>query len=134
MSNRPEQSFTSNGRGPRGRNNNKRDYDTNNSNNQGYSYSPKRHKDEKKSESFDGEKRYDKFGGDSDSVGFNNRDEDLRTKGGDRVPEILDPSMREVFPFRIFVKDDYLKEGLASRNETDEIIRQAGIDVITMDN
>jgi hypothetical protein len=42
--------------------------------------------------------------------------------------------MREVFPFRIFIKDDYLKEGLASRNETDEIIRISGIDQITMDN
>jgi hypothetical protein len=50
------------------------------------------------------------------------------------VPETLDPEMREVFPFRIFIKDDYLKEGLASRNETDEIIRQAGINCITMDN
>jgi hypothetical protein len=55
-------------------------------------------------------------------------------KTGDRVPEILDPEMREVFPFRIFIKDDYLKEGLASRNETDDIIRQSGIDSITMDN
>jgi hypothetical protein len=60
------------------------------------------------------------------------RDVDL--KRGDRVPETLDPEMREVFPFRIFIKDDYLKEGLASRNETDEIIRQAGIKCITMDN
>jgi hypothetical protein len=55
-------------------------------------------------------------------------------KRGDRVPETLDPEMREIFPFRIFIKDDYLKEGLASRNETDEIIRQAGINSITMDN
>jgi hypothetical protein len=55
-------------------------------------------------------------------------------KRGDRVPDTLDPDMREVFPFRIFVKDDYLKEGLASRNETDEIIRQSGINCITMDN
>ena len=61
-----------------------------------------------------------------------NRESDL--KRGDRVPETLDPEMREVFPFRIFIKDDYLKEGLASRNETDEIIRQAGINTITMDN
>lgn len=66
---------------------------------------------------------------DVESAGYN-----MDLKRGDRVPETLDPEMREVFPFRIFVKDDYLKEGLASRNETDEIIRQAGINSITMDN
>lgn len=58
-------------------------------------------------------------------MGYNHKDGDLLNKirAGDRVPEILDPEMREVFPFRIFIKDDYLKEGLASRNETDDIIR-----------
>jgi hypothetical protein len=42
---------------------------------------------------------------------------------GDRVPEKIDPEQRKIFPFRIFIKDEYLKEGLASRSETDEIIR-----------
>lgn len=79
--------------------------------------------DEKRCESFDGDKRYDKI--ESESAGYNNREGDplSKSRGGDRVPEILDPDMREIFPFRIFIKDDYLKEGLASRNETDDIIR-----------
>ena len=42
--------------------------------------------------------------------------------------------MRENFPFRVFIKDEYLKEGIASRNETDEIIKLSGVDRITMDN
>lgn len=132
MSYRADQSFNSGSRGARGRTHNKQFYNQNRE-----TYSPQGFRDhDKKSESFDGEKRYDKVGGGSDSGGFNHRDEDplSKARGGDRVPEILDPSMREVFPFRIFIKDDYLKEGLASRNETDDIIRQAGIDSITMDN
>jgi len=53
---------------------------------------------------------------------------------GDRIPDKLDPEKRENFPFRIFIKDEYLKEGLASRGETDEIIRNTGIESITLDN
>lgn len=40
------------------------------------------------------------------------------------MPEKLDPEQRENFPFRVFIKDEYLKEGLASKNEIEEIIRQ----------
>jgi hypothetical protein len=113
------------------------EFQKNNNNPPGISYSPPCYGDDKKSESFDENKRFDKFGGaDSDSLGYNNKEggDTNKLKTGDRVPEILDPEMREVFPFRIFIKDDYLKEGLASRNETDDIIRQSGIDSITMDN
>ena len=72
----------------------------------------------------------------SDPIGFNpNKDVDsFKARGGDRVPDKLDPDMREVFPFRIFIKDEYLKEGIASKSETDEIIRTCCIDTITMDN
>ena len=42
--------------------------------------------------------------------------------------------MREIFPFRIFIKDEYLKEGLASKSEREEIIKITGIDSITLDN
>ena len=54
--------------------------------------------------------------------------------GGDRIPEKLDPDQREIFPFRIFIKDEYLKEGLASKNEIDSILRTTGVDSIQMDN
>ena len=46
----------------------------------------------------------------------------------------FDSNMREVFPFRIFIKDDYLREGIASKSEREEIIRETGIDDIVMDN
>ena len=42
--------------------------------------------------------------------------------------------MREVFPFRVFIKDEYLKEGIASRILIDEIINDTGIKSIFMDN
>jgi hypothetical protein len=40
---------------------------------------------------------------------------------------------REVFPFRIFIRDEYLKEGISSRILIDEIIKTTGVDGITMD-
>lgn len=40
---------------------------------------------------------------------------------------------REVFPFRIFIKDEYLEEGISSRILIDEIIKTTGVDAITMD-
>mmetsp|Transcript_7531 Transcript_7531/g.11733 ORF Transcript_7531/g.11733 Transcript_7531/m.11733 type:complete len:179 (-) Transcript_7531:502-1038(-) len=59
---------------------------------------------------------------------------DSKIKGtGDRIPEKLDPEMRQNFPFRIFIKDEYLREGLASRNEMDEVIRESRIKNISMD-
>ena len=61
-------------------------------------------------------------------------DDDRAYRAGDRVPEKLDPDQRENFPFRVFIKDEYLKEGLASKSEIEEIIRQTGIDDIQMDN
>jgi hypothetical protein len=42
--------------------------------------------------------------------------------------------MREIFPFKIFIKDKYLKEGIASRSEIEEIKKQSGIDFISMDS
>jgi len=47
---------------------------------------------------------------------------------GDRIPEKLDPEKRETFPFRIFIKTEYQNEGLTSRNEIEEIVRQTHID------
>jgi len=41
--------------------------------------------------------------------------------------------MRQNFPFRIFIKDDYLKEGLVSRTGMDEIIKISGIRNISLD-
>lgn len=38
---------------------------------------------------------------------------------------------REIFPFRVFIKDDYLKEGLT--NEFEEIMRKTGVKSIKMD-
>lgn len=40
---------------------------------------------------------------------------------------------REVFPFRVFIKDEYLKEGISSRILIDEIIKNTGIKSIIMD-
>jgi len=48
--------------------------------------------------------------------------------------EKVDPSMREIVAFRIFIKDDYLREGIASKSEREEIIRETGIDDIVMDS
>jgi hypothetical protein len=53
---------------------------------------------------------------------------------GERDQIKTDPSLRENFPFRIFVKDEYLQEGLASRSERDEIIKLTGIESIHMDS
>lgn len=41
--------------------------------------------------------------------------------------------MREVFPFRIFIKDIYLREGIASKSEREDIIRETQVDDIIMD-
>jgi len=57
-----------------------------------------------------------------------------RRHNGDRVPDKLDPERREVFPFRIFIKDEYLREGIAAKSEREDIIRQTAIDDIVMDN
>lgn len=59
---------------------------------------------------------------------------DSKMRGGDRVPEKLDPEKRETFHFRVFIKDEYLKEGLASKSEIEEIIRLTQIDDIRMDS
>ena len=42
--------------------------------------------------------------------------------------------MREIFPFKIFIKDEYLREGIASKSEREDIIRETCIDDIVMDN
>jgi hypothetical protein len=42
--------------------------------------------------------------------------------------------MREIFPFKIFIKDEYLKEGIASRSDTEEIKKLSLIDSISMDD
>ena len=55
-------------------------------------------------------------------------------KNGDKNPETYDPDQREIFPFRIFIKDIYLTEGIASRNEIDDIIKKTGIKSISLDN
>lgn len=51
-----------------------------------------------------------------------------------RIPDSLDPSQRKNFPFRIFIKDQYLTEGIASRIELDDIIAKTGVDSISLDN
>jgi hypothetical protein len=42
--------------------------------------------------------------------------------------------MRQVFPFRIFIKDEYLREGIASKSEREDIIRETGVEDIIIDN
>lgn len=46
----------------------------------------------------------------------------------------FDPDQREIFPFRIFIKDTYLREGIASKSEREEVIKETQIDDIVMDN
>lgn len=57
-----------------------------------------------------------------------------KARSGDRVPDKLDPKQREIFPFRIFIKEKYLNEGIDSKSEREDIIRNTSIDDITMDN
>lgn len=66
--------------------------------------------------------------------GFNAENAFGGKKNGDKNPETYDPEQREIFPFRIFIKDMYLTEGIASRNETDDIIKKTGIKSISLDN
>jgi transcription antitermination factor NusA-like protein len=42
--------------------------------------------------------------------------------------------MREAFPFRIFIKDKYINEGIASKSEREDIIRASSVDDIIMDS
>ena len=51
-----------------------------------------------------------------------------------RIPENLDPEMRQVFPFRLFLNDKYLTEGIAARSELDELTSVSGCDSINLDN
>ena len=51
-----------------------------------------------------------------------------------RFPDKIDPEMRENFPFRVFIKDTYLNEGIASKNSIDQIIQETSIDNITLDD
>lgn len=102
----------------------------------GYSYSPPAYaggdnkilpkNPERRSESIERRKRrYDGYKSpkDVDNDSQNGGYADSKIRSGDRVPDKLDPELREVFPFRVFIKDEYLKEGLASKNEIEEIIR-----------
>jgi len=44
-----------------------------------------------------------------------------------------DIQKREVFPFQIFIKEEYLREGIASKSEREDILRETGIENIQMD-
>lgn len=46
----------------------------------------------------------------------------------------FDQDQREIFPFRIFIKDEYLREGIASKSEREVIIKETSIDNILMDH
>ena len=109
-----------------------------------YQYTPpgygesKNQKNDRRSESNDRRKNYDSYTAKSpknyDNESKDDQYGDSKFRSGDRVPDKLDPELREVFPFRVFIKDEYLKEGLASKNEIEEIIRSTQIDDISMDN
>jgi hypothetical protein len=42
--------------------------------------------------------------------------------------------MKEEFAFRIFIKEEYIREGIASKSEREDIIRETNVDDIVMDN
>lgn len=76
---------------------------------------------DRRSESDDRRRNHDGFGGNKSQDGDSKNETyaEQKNRSGDRVPDKLDPELREVFPFRVFIKDEYLKEGLASKSEID---------------
>jgi hypothetical protein len=41
-----------------------------------------------------------------------------------------DPALRENFSFRVFIKDEFIHEGLASNKEQKKLIEKSGVDEI----